>query len=223
MFARYITFEEMRFQDRTEAGELLASALLKYKGNKDVLVLAIPLGGIPVADVIAKKLELPLDVIMCKKIGYPNNPSFAIGAVTLEGFAVNIEDVPGDYIMAKVQEIQTVLKKQYKQFAGTHKRPEIKGKTVIIVDEGVMTGNTLSLTLDILRHKEPAKVIVAVPVAPPEALRLLASDADHIFCLTAPDNFTSIANFYESFDEISEDKAIVTVKDAHERMLNKSH
>lgn len=212
----------MRFQDRTEAGELLAGALAAYKGKDDVLVLAIPLGGIPVADVIARNLEVPLDVIMCKKIPYPNNPSFAIGAVTLEGFAVNIEDVPGDYIMSQVHKLQTLLKRRYEKFCGSHQCPSIKGKTVIIVDEGVMTGNTLSLTLDILRHKEPAKVIIAVPVAPPAALKLLAQEADHVFCLTAPDNFTQISAYYESFDEIPEDRAIVTIKDAHERMLNQS-
>ncbi|MCH9614081.1 MAG: hypothetical protein SP1CHLAM54_10910 [Chlamydiia bacterium] len=212
----------MKFLDRTEAGELLAGALIDYKGRKDTLVLGIPRGGVVIADVIAKNLQLPIDVALCKKIGYPHDPNFAIGAVTLEGFAVNIEDVPGDFIMSEVRKIQSNLKKLYEDYCGAHKCPSVKGKTIILVDEGVLTGNTLSLTLDILRHKEPKEIIIAVPVAPPESLKLLAQDADKIVCLTAPDNFQDIADYFDNFEQTTQDEAIHRIREAHERVLNKT-
>lgn len=212
----------MKFLDRTEAGELLAGALIDYKGRKDTLVLGIPTGGVIVAGVIAKKLNLPADVVFYKKIDYPGDPEFAIGAVTLEGFAINIEDVPEDYVISKVRKIQSHLKRLYENYFGTHKCLSMKGKTLILVDEGAFTGNTLSLMLDILKHQEPKEIIVAVPVAPPESLKLIAQDADKVVCLTAPNNFKDLADYFDNFEKTTQDEAIDKIREAHERMLNQT-
>ncbi|MBF8963546.1 phosphoribosyltransferase [Pontibacter sp. FD36] len=194
--------------NRQVAAEMLADRLEHYKGRKGV-VLAIPRGGVPVAAPIAKRLDMPLDVIVSKKIGHPANPEFAIGAVSLEDVEVdNRSDVPEEYIQAEVERIKTSLRQKYKLFMGDRQPVDLRDRIVIIVDDGIATGKTLLSTVNMARHKQPRKIIVAVPVAPQAAITQFEAIVDEVMCLLVPPFFQAVGQFYEEFGQISDEEVI---------------
>ena len=195
------------FRDRIEAGLLLASKLKKYQHDPGV-ILAVPRGGVPVAYAVAKELGFPLEVILTKKIGHPMNPEYAIGAASLHDYIVVPHDnVSQDYIDSEVVKIRRKLKEMYVKFMGDKEPEDLKGKTVIVVDDGVATGNTLLGTVDMLRKSDPAKIIVAVPVAPASAVSKLNQVVDDVVVVLVPESFYGVGSFYEDFEQVNDDVA----------------
>lgn len=195
----------MVFKDRVEAAYLLADDLKQYK-NQEALVLAIPRGGIPLGYVVAKELNLPLEVVLSKKIGHPNQKEFAIGAVTLRSriLSPSILDVSSKYIEDETQAIRAFLAKRYQEYYGEKTPPELNNKIVIVIDDGIATGNTILSTLEMLHNEKPNRIVVAVPVSSKEALKKLqkSSFIDEVVCLLTPTNFQAVGQFYENFDTV---------------------
>ena len=200
------------FKDRAEAGKLLAKKLKKYENKKDSIVLAIPRGGVPVAYQIAKALSLKMDVIIIKKIGYPGNEELAIGAAGMDNYFINKEFmsdslVPKDYIKNKVKEKQQEIKDKYDFFRAQKNKISLRGKTVIVVDDGIATGASITMALKIITGEGAKKIVLAVPVAPPETARKLEKITDEFICLEEPPYFMAISQFYEDFRQIEDDEA----------------
>ena len=199
-------------RDRKDAAERLTESLLKYKGE-DGIVLAIPRGGIPIGAYIAKELGMPVEVILSKKIGHPTNPEFAIGAVSMDSVEVN-ENLPvtQEYIEKETEKIQEELKRRYQLFMGNHKPTDLHNKLVILVDDGIATGHTLRATILMIKKQEPKKLVVAVPVAPPSAIREFEPQVDELICLMAPEGFYAVGQFYENFRQVSDEEVISALK-----------
>lgn len=196
------------FHDRIEAGLSLASRLKKYQHDPGV-ILAVPRGGVPVAYAVARELGFPLEVILTKKIGHPMNPEYAIGAASLHDYIiVPHDDVSQDYIDSEVVKIRRKLKEMYVKFMGDKEPEDLKGKTVIVIDDGVATGNTLLSTVDMIRKSDPAKIIIAVPVAPASAVNKLNQAVDEVVVVMMPENFYGVGSFYEDFEQVSDDEVV---------------
>ena len=198
----------MIFQNRIEAGLLLADKLKNYQTGTG-LVLAIPRGGVPVAYAVAKELGLPIELILTKKIGHPTNKEYAIGAASLtDYFTIPHENVTEEYIQAEIVRIRTRLKEMYKIFMGDQQPADLQGKTVIIIDDGIATGNTLLGTIQLLRKSKPGKMIIAVPVASRSAVNKLAKEVDEIVVVYVPDQFYGVGAFYEDFEQVTDEQDI---------------
>ncbi len=196
------------FRDRIEAGEMLAIKLLKYK-NDPAIVVAVPRGGIPIAYVVAKELNLPLDIIFTKKIGHPINKEYAIGAASLtDYFVVPHDDVTEEYIQAELKRVRKKLTDMYAQFMGNKKPQNLTGKTVIVIDDGIATGNTLMATVNLLHKSNPAKIVIAVPVASSAAVKKLSKNADEVISVLIPDIFHGVGRFYKDFNQVSDEEVI---------------
>jgi putative phosphoribosyl transferase len=203
----------MTFKNRDEAAALLASKLKGY-AHTEAVVLALPRGGVPLGYIIAKKLGLPLDVILIKKIGYPGQPEYAVGAVSLESKVLNPElRIPADYLREQIEQIRYELKKRYQRYQGARKPVNLTGKTVILVDDGIATGYTMLAAAQLVQHAEPARIIVAVPVASPRVLQKISQYTDEIICLSAPQQFQAVGQFYEDFSEVSHQEVIRLLSD----------
>jgi putative phosphoribosyl transferase len=196
------------FRNREEAGSLLATRLEKFFSDKG-LVLAVPRGGIPVAYMVARELGFPLDIVLTKKIGHPYNEEYAIGAVSLtDYFIVPHERVSETYIQEEINKIRSRLREMQYLFTGDNKQESIENKTVIVIDDGIATGNTLLSTIHMLRKSRPAKIIVAVPVASASAVRKLSAFADEVIAYLIPKEFTGVGAYYEDFHQVSDEEVI---------------
>jgi len=195
-------------EDRKEAGMLLSEKLEKYQGS-DSVILAVPRGGVPVGYELAKNLHLPLDIILSKKIGHPLNKEFAVGAISQDSIIIDeLLDIPTDYIEGEIKQLRESLKDKYNLYKGNRKPIDVKGKTVIIVDDGIATGNTLLASIEMLRKSKPKKIVVAVPVVPYDTVRVFQKKADEFVYLIASKNFRGVGGFYEDFDQVNDDQVI---------------
>lgn len=198
----------MMFENRYDAAMRLVPLLKKYAEAKGV-VLAIPRGAVPMGYYIAKELNLPLDLLLTKKIGHPRNPELAVGSVSMEGQVVDPRfTMDEEFMEQETARIRAMLKDRYKKFMGNRSLIDLKDKTVIIVDDGIATGNTMLVSVDLVRHHAPKKVVVATPVASPEALRKLQKKADEVVCLYAPEDFLAVGEFYSDFSEVTDEEVI---------------
>lgn len=196
------------YYDRTEAGYILAKELEKFR-NKPGVVLAVPRGGVPIAYVVAKELGMPIDLLLTKKIGHPSNSEYAIGAVSLtDRYIVPHENIPVEYIDKETERIRKRLKEMYFKFMGDTEPELLKDKTVIVIDDGVATGNTLLSTISMIRRSHPAKIVIAVPVASESAIEKLSKAADEIVCPLVPEFFYGVGAFYENFDQVSDEEVM---------------
>ncbi|MEO2052229.1 MAG: phosphoribosyltransferase family protein [Allomuricauda sp.] len=198
------------FQDRMDAGQQLAAQLQKLP-LENVVVLAIPRGGLPLGAIVAKTLNAPLDVALSKKIGHPFNKEYAIGAVSMDDIILNdIPTIDKTYIREETERIREKLRKRYDQYYQNFAPLNLKGKTVIIVDDGVATGNTIKITAQMVHKSQPLQTIVAIPVAPWGAVKNMESSdyIDEVICLESPDNFYAVGQFYREFGEVSDQEAI---------------
>ena len=196
------------FKDRLEAALMLKDKLKKYK-HSNTVVLAVPRGGVPLGYTIAKSLDLPLDIVLSKKIGHPYNNEFAIGAVSLDSVIIDEHTgVSDSYIQNETIRLRASLKEKYKRYRGNNKPIDIEGKNVILVDDGIATGNTLLASIAMLRKKKPSKIIVAVPVLPYETVSLFEKKADEFIYLMAPRNFGSVGAFYQEFNQVEDEEVI---------------
>src|SRR5207253_1402350 len=200
------------FQDRADAGRQLAEQLLSYAGRDDVIVLALPRGGVPVAFAVAQRLGVPLDVFIVRKLGVPFHEELAMGAIASGGVRVLNEDVV-QYLGLSDEDIDPVAQKELEELnrrerAYRHGRPpmELRGRIVILVDDGLATGSTMRAAVAAVRSLEPERVIVAVPVAAQESCATLKEDADEVFCLRTPDNFQAVGLWYRDFGQTSDDE-----------------
>ena len=197
----------MVFKDRIEAANLLADKLETYK-EKNAIILAIPRGGVPLGYVIAKKLHLPLEVVLSKKIGHPLRQEFAIGAVTLKSRVLSeaAKEVSLSYIEEETKKIRTLLTKRYMDYYGNKQPQELKDKILIIVDDGIATGNTIMSTIEMLYEEHPKKILVAIPVSSQSALKNIKNTpfVDEVICLSAPQNFKAVGQFYINFDQVDD-------------------
>lgn len=208
------------FQDRKDAAAELVERLSKMElGN--AVVVAVPRGGVPLGYEIAKVLQLPLDIFLSKKIGHPANPEYAIGSVTLEGAFLNdrAAAVDPEYIHRQTEKIQRKLRERYKKFRGIHQPLYLWRKTVILVDDGVATGNTLLAAIESLRKKEPKTIIVAVPVSPPDTAEKLSRAADMLVCTLITDEFYSVGQFYKDFSQVEDTEVIALLAQHDENTL----
>lgn len=194
--------------DRKEAGILLSERLKKYQ-NSNTIILAVPRGGVPVGYEIAKRLHLPMDIVLSKKIGHPNNKEYAIGAVSMNSMTLKEHpEVPQRYIEDEVIRLRKLLKEKYELYMGNREPIDIQGKNVIVVDDGIATGNTLIASISMLRKKEPAKIIAAVPVLPADVIPIFQRNADEFVYLIAAKYFRGVGGFYEQFDQVEDEEVI---------------
>ena len=203
------------FRDRMEAGQLLAKQLCEYERRADAIVLALPRGGVPVGYEIATKLGLPLDVFVVRKLGVPGQPELAMGAIASGGVRVLNEDVlrAMPFAAATIAEITAEetreVERRERDYRDGRAAPELAGRVVILVDDGLATGATMLAAIAALRQKNPAKIVVAVPVCPPETLAEIKRAADDTVILFAPDWFRGVGQFYDDFAQLDDE----TVRD----------
>ncbi|MGB5008468.1 MAG: phosphoribosyltransferase family protein [Ferruginibacter sp.] len=196
------------FYDRLEAGHLLAAKLKKYRDDPGI-ILAVPRGGMPVAYAVAKELGFPVEVILTKKIGHPANKEYAIGAASLTGhFIVPHENVSDEYIQHELTNIRARLKEMYQKFMGDKEPEDLRGKTVILVDDGIATGNTLLGTVNVLRKSEPGRIVIGVPVASKTAVEKLSKEVDEVIPVLVPDEFYGVGGFYEHFEQVTDEEVM---------------
>ncbi|WP_282049576.1 phosphoribosyltransferase [Maribacter aquivivus] len=198
------------FKDRNDAGNQLATLLAKYKDD-EVIVLAIPRGGLPIGASVATFLNAPLDVVLTKKIGHPNNKEYAIGAVSLESIILSNSNIlDNNYIERETERIRRTLKERHKQYYKNRSPKKLQNKTVIIVDDGIATGNTLLATIALVHKQRPSKIVVAIPVAPPSAIYKISNleNVEEVICILQPNNFRAVGQFYKNFEEVTDQKAI---------------
>ena len=198
----------MIFKNRKEAGEILAGKLLKFN-SKDTIVLAVPRGGVPVGFEVARLLQVPLEPIMIKKIGHPANKEYAIGATSMDEFFIaSQEHIPKEYIDAELVLIRKRLTEMYSKFMGQKKPTNLKGMNVILVDDGMATGHTMMATLHVVKKSLPNQIIVAIPVASNNAVKLVKTLANVVVCIYIPDEFYGVGSFYEDFDQLTDKEVI---------------
>ena len=211
----------MIYTDRQNAALKLISLLEKFKNDKCV-ILAIPRGGVPIGYYIARKFHFPMDLLLTKKIGHPLNKEVAIGAVSLEDEIVdNYPYINVGYIENQIEEIRESLKKRYENFVGGRTLVNVKNKTVIIVDDGIATGNTLLAAIKMIRGKSPKKIVVAVPVAPTDSAQKISDNVDEFICPIITDDFRGVGSFYLNFSQVS-DEDVVEFMNKINRLKTKS-
>jgi len=201
------------FNDRVDAGRRLALALSGYKG-RDLVVLAIPRGGVVVGYEVARELNVPLDVVIPHKIGAPGNPELAIGAVTQDGTTildrelVRYLQVPDSYLRREIESQIREINRRITRYRGDRSMPTLNGKVVIIVDDGVATGATVRAAIRSIRKQNPSSIVVAVPVGPSDTIEQLRREADDMVCLSTPEPFLAIGQFYRHFDQTSDEEVV---------------
>jgi putative phosphoribosyl transferase len=211
------------FRDRTEAGQLLAERLRSYEQHRDAIVLALPRGGVPVGFEIANSLGLPLDVFVVRKLGVPGQRELAMGAIASGGIRVLNEDVlrampnAAATVAAVTTEEAQEVERRERDYRQNRVAPELGGRVVILVDDGLATGATMLAAITALRRKDPAEIDVAVPVCPPETLAEIQRAADETVILFAPDWFRGVGQFYENFEQVSDETVRVLLERAAKR------
>jgi putative phosphoribosyl transferase len=200
------------FEDRVDAGRALAKSLAAYRGSKGAIVLALPRGGVPVAYEVAHALDLPLDVLVVRKLGLPWQPELAMGAIASGGAIVMNEDVLG-YLRGREDVLEQVQRSERAELArrelsyrGSKPPLEMTGRTGILVDDGLATGATMEAAVRALRTLGAERVVVAVPVASPEARDRIAGVADEVVCLAAPALFSAVGQWYRDFGQTSDEE-----------------
>jgi putative phosphoribosyl transferase len=198
------------FQDRTEAGRILAEKLVVYAGRPDVLVLALPRGGVPVAFEVARALDVPLDVFVVRKLGVPGHEELAMGAIASGGVRVLNEDViqalhpPFRVIEAVAARELEELGRRERSYRGDRPALQVRGRTVILVDDGLATGSTMRAAVKALRRLGPDRIVVAVPTAAPSTCAELGLEADECICCITPDPFYAVGVWYEDFSQTTD-------------------
>jgi len=205
--------ESRRFTDRTEAGERLGEALREREFDVDI-VLAIPRGGLPLGRAVADALDVPLDIVVASKIGAPGNPEYAVGAVASDGSVWRNEQAfrgsgTDEAYFEREREAEAANARQKaERYRGEQPEPDLTGKTVAVVDDGVATGSTVRACLEMLDGTDAERIVLAVPVGPPDTIRELRERADDVVCLVTPSDFRGVGQFYERFEQVSDDEAM---------------
>jgi putative phosphoribosyl transferase len=202
------------FQNRIDAGIRLSSRLVQYKGKHDVIVLALPRGGVVTGYEVARALNAPLDVLIVRKLGFPGQPELAVGAVAETGTVVLNENIVAtghvseDYLKHEIDLQKEEIARRVAIYRAGKGLPDLIGTTVILVDDGVATGATIKTAILALKNKEVAKLVVALPVGPLETVRVLRQMADGIVCLETPPSFTAVSRYYLDFTQVSDEEVV---------------
>lgn len=209
---------EQILSNRTLAGRSLAAKLTKFDHKDDLIVLALPRGGVPVAYEIAVALHAPLDVLVVRKLGIPHHEEYAMGAIAQGGIRILNEDAVNFYHIS-TQAIQQVadrelqeLQRREKVYRGNRPWPNLKGKCVILVDDGLATGATMHAAIKAVKHQEAGKIIMAIPVASVQALNELKAYVDEVVCLMVPEPFYSVGKWYTEFNQTSDHEVLDLLK-----------
>lgn len=205
----------MLFLNRHDAGKQLAEKLKKYKDKEGIIILAIPRGGLEVGYELAVGLNLPLDIVVTKKIPAPNNEELAIGAVApgketvLYDELVAMYDIDDDYVRRQTERLDEVIRRRYAEYHDSQKQvfPDLKNKIVIITDDGLATGYTMLAAIQYVKKQRPAKIIVAVPVSAKETADRIRGEVDELIVLHIPLSFMAVGQFYEEFPQVEDEKA----------------
>lgn len=204
----------MTFRNRVDAGKRLATALQQYHDAKDAIVIALPRGGVVVGAEIAKALDLPLDIVVPRKIGAPGNPEYAIGAITESGEpawdhqAIALTDASDEYLRATVDGERAEAQRRLTTYRGDRPPRDVKGKTVLLVDDGIATGLTMSAAIQTIRAEGAARIVLAVPVAAADSIAKISRAVDDVVILYAPEWFGAVGAFYDTFEQTTDDEVI---------------
>lgn len=207
------------YKDRVEAGRVLAGSLAAYTGDSDAIVLGIPRGGVIVAAEVARELGLPLDVALAAKVGAPGNPEYAIGAVAADGqvTASGVAGYSASDVSAMAGEARRKIADQSARLRAGRGPLEIKGRTAILVDDGLATGLTAMAAADWLRREGAGKVVVAVPVAPPDTVAAMSAHADEVIASETPQWFSAVGQFYRIFGQTEDAEVVAALAEASTR------
>jgi len=214
----------MQFRNRQEAGQKLAARLLRYKDERP-LILALPRGGVPVASEVAAVLEAPLDIIVVRKLGAPGQPELGIGAVVdgdhpqsvLNEAVVRELEVSNEYLRRETQLELEEIRRRQERYRGGRSRLPIEGRTVIVVDDGIATGGSMRAALRGVRRGRPKRLVLAVPVAPPDTIVSLRPEVDDVVCLSTPAFFQAVGQFYSDFRQTSDEEVVDLLEAARRR------
>jgi putative phosphoribosyl transferase len=202
----------MMFRDRYDAGEALAERLREYAGRPDVLVLALPRGGVPVGYVVAHELGVALDVFVVRKLGTPGQPELAMGAIASGGVrvlnpeVVNSLGIPDWAIEQATEQEQAELLRRERQYRGDRPPADVRGKTAILVDDGLATGSTMRAAAAALRHEGAARIVVAVPVASGATCDQLRAEGNEVVCASTPEPFFAVGQWYKDFAQTTDEE-----------------
>lgn len=203
--------KELHFRDREDGGRQLAQQLLSYK-DTNVVVYALPRGGVVTAIEIARSLNAPIDLIIPRKIGHPSNPEYAIGAVAEDGHLVaspeELSAIDKQWLRTEITHQQTEARRRREVYLANRSPIYVTGKTALLVDDGIATGLTMKCAIAELRHRHPQKIIIAIPVAPADSLEEIAALVDEVICLSVPKSLNSIGSFYDSFPQVEDAEVI---------------
>jgi putative phosphoribosyl transferase len=201
-----------RFTDRYHAGRRLAAALAPYAGRPNLLVLALPRGGVPVGYEVARALNAPLDVMLVRKLGVPGHEELAMGAIASGGVRVVSDDIvdalgiPDRMIATVAANEEHELARREKAYRDDRPPPDVRGKIVILVDDGLATGSTMRAAAAAIRAQHPERLVIAVPVAPQQTCESLLHDADDVVCATVPEPFFAVGNWYDDFSQTTDNE-----------------
>jgi|SRR5215207_5793075 len=213
------------FRDRRDAGKKLAQKLSAYADRPNVLVLALPRGGVPVAYEIALALRVPLDIFIVRKLGMPGREELAIGALAsggirvLNGDIIRMMSIPEEVINFVVKRELQELQRREKLYRGDRPAPEVRDRTVIIVDDGLATGASMRAAVEGVRAQHPDRIVVAVPVAASETRAALEPEVDEIICAMTPEPFYGVSRWYENFSQVTDEEVRSLLQEANRQFL----
>lgn len=211
------------FKDRKEAGMKLAEELKDFAEERNLLVLALPRGGVVTGAEISNRIEAPLDVLIVRKIGHPWQPELAVGALSETGSIVYNEEVVSsvgvtkEYLRREIERQQEEIARRQQMYRNSRRLPNLRGRSIILVDDGIATGATMKAAVEALKREQIGSLVVAVPVAPPDTAAVLRKIADAFICLEIPDDFMAVGSYYEEFPQVTDREVVAILEKFRQR------